>query len=138
MAMSALKGSPFLRSGGIIQKSKLSSATQRLSIRLLSAPGTCAKPDGPGVRDRSPIEGSPLTKQHRGDRRLIERFEPFAGGMKIGIAWSELNDPVRMIAGRPDTIVGFGEARLYAETAPWRSADHRRRELRRPGRAGTA
>jgi hypothetical protein len=85
-----------------------------------------------------PIEGSPLTKQHRGDRRLIERFEPFAGGMKIGNAWSELNDPVRMIAGRPDTIVGFGEARLYAETAPWRSADHRRRELRRPGRAGTA
>jgi lysyl-tRNA synthetase class II len=54
-----------------------------------------------------PIKGSPLTKQHRGDRRRVARFEPFAGGMKIGNAWSELNDPVRMIAGRPHTTVGF-------------------------------
>lgn len=40
-----------------------------------------------------PLEVSPLTKRHRADPRLVERFEPFAGGMEIGNAYSELNDP---------------------------------------------
>ena len=40
-----------------------------------------------------PVECSPLTKIHRNDARLVERFEPFAGGMEIGNAYSELNDP---------------------------------------------
>jgi lysyl-tRNA synthetase class 2 len=38
---------------------------------------------------------SPLTKPHRDGKLLYsERFEPFAGGMEIGNAYSELNDPV--------------------------------------------
>jgi len=41
-----------------------------------------------------PIEVSPLTKRHRSDRRLVERFEPFVAGMEIGNAYSELNDPI--------------------------------------------
>src|SRR5262249_12661473 len=41
-----------------------------------------------------PVEISPLTKLHRADSRLVERFEPYAGGMEIGNAYSELNDPV--------------------------------------------
>ena len=40
-----------------------------------------------------PVEISPLTKIHRKDNRLVERFEPFAGCMEIGNAYSELNDP---------------------------------------------
>ncbi|MCX7977552.1 MAG: lysine--tRNA ligase, partial [Bdellovibrionaceae bacterium] len=40
-----------------------------------------------------PVEISPLTKTHRIDSRLVERFEPFAAGMEIGNAYSELNDP---------------------------------------------
>ncbi len=40
-----------------------------------------------------PVEISPLTKVHRTDKRLVERFEPFAACMEIGNAYSELNDP---------------------------------------------
>jgi hypothetical protein len=58
---------------------------------------------------------------------------------------------VRVIARRPDTIVGFGETRIHAETAtsevraseiaspaPGGSAYRRRRHHRYPGRAGAA
>ena len=41
-----------------------------------------------------PLEVSPLTKRHRGDARLVERFEPMIAGMEVGNAYSELNDPV--------------------------------------------
>jgi lysyl-tRNA synthetase, class II len=42
-----------------------------------------------------PIESTPLCKTLRnGDKRLIERFEPFCMGMELGNAYSELNDPV--------------------------------------------
>lgn len=41
-----------------------------------------------------PLEVSPLTKIHREDKRLVERFEPYAAGMEIGNSYSELNDPV--------------------------------------------
>lgn len=40
-----------------------------------------------------PVEISPLTKINRKDKRLVERFEPFAAGMEIGNSYSELNDP---------------------------------------------
>jgi len=40
-----------------------------------------------------PVEISPLTKIHRQDKRLVERFEPFAACMEIGNSYSELNDP---------------------------------------------
>jgi len=41
-----------------------------------------------------PKETSPLTKVHRKNPELIERFEPFINGWEIGNAYSELNDPV--------------------------------------------
>jgi lysyl-tRNA synthetase, class II len=44
-----------------------------------------------------PRESTPLCKQMRGvngDKRLIERFEPFCMGMELGNAYSELNDPL--------------------------------------------
>jgi lysyl-tRNA synthetase class 2 len=40
-----------------------------------------------------PLELSPLAKRSPEDPRLVERFEPFIGGMEIGNAFSELNDP---------------------------------------------
>ena len=40
-----------------------------------------------------PVEISPLTKIHRSNKKLVERFEPFAATMEIGNSYSELNDP---------------------------------------------
>lgn len=45
-----------------------------------------------------PVEISPLTKIHRKDKRLVERFEPFAATMEIGNAYTELNDPEDQLA----------------------------------------
>lgn len=45
-----------------------------------------------------PVEISPLTKAHRRQAGLVERFEPFAGCMEIGNAYSELNDPEDQLA----------------------------------------
>jgi lysyl-tRNA synthetase, class II len=41
-----------------------------------------------------PIELSPLAKKKPGSDRVVERFEPYAGGMEIGNAFTELNDPI--------------------------------------------
>jgi len=41
-----------------------------------------------------PIETSPLTRQHRADPRLAERWDLVAFGIEIGTAYSELNDPI--------------------------------------------
>jgi len=41
-----------------------------------------------------PRETTPLCKFHRQNPLLVERFEPFVGGMELGNAYSELNDPI--------------------------------------------
>jgi len=41
-----------------------------------------------------PKETTSLCKLKRGNKDLIERFEPFINGWEIGNAYSELNDPV--------------------------------------------
>jgi lysyl-tRNA synthetase class 2 len=40
-----------------------------------------------------PVEMSPFAKGHRSEEGLVERWEAFAGGMEIGNAFTELNDP---------------------------------------------
>ncbi|HET7825401.1 MAG TPA: lysine--tRNA ligase [Anaeromyxobacter sp.] len=41
-----------------------------------------------------PLETSPLSRRRDLDRRLVDRFELFAGGMEVANAFSELNDPI--------------------------------------------
>lgn len=41
-----------------------------------------------------PVEISPLAKKKDGDPSTVERFEYFIGGMEMGNAFSELNDPL--------------------------------------------
>ncbi|MBV8695807.1 MAG: lysine--tRNA ligase [Ktedonobacteraceae bacterium] len=41
-----------------------------------------------------PLDVSPLAKQHREIPGLVERFQPFIGGLECGNAFTELNDPV--------------------------------------------
>jgi lysyl-tRNA synthetase class 2 len=41
-----------------------------------------------------PEDVSPLTKQHRSLPGMVERFQPFIGGLECGNAYTELNDPL--------------------------------------------
>lgn len=41
-----------------------------------------------------PVEMSPLTKKHRSEAGLVERFELMINGKEIANAYSELNDPI--------------------------------------------
>jgi lysyl-tRNA synthetase class 2 len=41
-----------------------------------------------------PLDISPLTKKHREIPGLTERFQPFVGGLELGNAFTELNDPL--------------------------------------------
>jgi len=41
-----------------------------------------------------PLDISPLAKLHREVPGLVERFQPFVGGLELGNAFTELNDPL--------------------------------------------
>jgi len=41
-----------------------------------------------------PASMSPLAKNKPGEERVVERFQPYAGGLELGNAYSELNDPL--------------------------------------------
>jgi len=41
-----------------------------------------------------PLDVSPLAKQHSEIAGLTDRFQPFVGGLELGNAFTELNDPL--------------------------------------------
>jgi len=41
-----------------------------------------------------PVSMSPLAKTKPGEERVVERFQSYAGGLELGNAYSELNDPI--------------------------------------------
>jgi lysyl-tRNA synthetase, class II len=41
-----------------------------------------------------PVSMSPLAKNKTGEERITERFQAYAGGLELGNAYSELNDPL--------------------------------------------
>jgi lysyl-tRNA synthetase class 2 len=41
-----------------------------------------------------PVSMSPLAKNRPGEERVVERFQPYIGGLELGNAYSELNDPL--------------------------------------------
>jgi lysyl-tRNA synthetase class 2 len=61
-----------------------------------------------------PVEISPLAKRKPDKPHLVERFEFFIGGLELGNAFSELNDPLdqreRFAAARRDLAQGDEEA----------------------------
>lgn len=66
-----------------------------------------------------PVELSPLAKKKPGNPRVVERFEPFIGGMEFGNAFSELNDPLdqreRFLAQEALRRAGDEEAQVLDE-----------------------
>ncbi len=65
----------------------------RLIDEMLS---TCVEPQliQPTFLMDYPAQLSPLAKRKPEDERFVERFEPFAAGLELGNAYTELNDPL--------------------------------------------
>jgi lysyl-tRNA synthetase class 2 len=60
--------------------------------------GPEAKIKGPVFLYDYPREISPLTKEKPGQPGVVERFQPYAGGLELGNAFTELNDPLEQRA----------------------------------------
>jgi lysyl-tRNA synthetase class 2 len=54
-----------------------------------------ARTDEPTFYRDFPVEVSPLTREHRSDPRLAERWDLVAFGAEIGTGYSELVDPIQ-------------------------------------------
>lgn len=52
----------------------------------------------PTIVSGHPVEVSPLARRTAADDRYVERFELYVGGTEQGDNWTELNDPVELLA----------------------------------------
>ncbi len=64
------------------------------SLKDVIIKGPHAKIKGPVFLYDYPLDLSPLAKRKAGTRDTVERFQPFAGGLELGNAFTELNDPL--------------------------------------------
>lgn len=57
---------------------------------------TCVRPSliQPTFISDYPVSMSPLAKNKPDKKRVVERFQPYAAGLELGNAYSELNDPL--------------------------------------------
>jgi lysyl-tRNA synthetase class 2 len=66
-----------------------------------------------------PVELSPFAKLKADDPTLVERFEAFAGGIELGNAFTELNDPLdqrrRFETQAADRAAGDADAHAFDE-----------------------
>src|SRR6202011_5633138 len=66
-----------------------------------------------------PIDISPLAKRHNEIAGLTDRFQPFVGGLELGNAFTELNDPLDQRARFEDQMrqraAGDDEAQVLDE-----------------------
>ena len=65
-----------------------------------------------------PVELSPFARTMDDDDSLVERFEYFAGGMELGNAYSEINDPAeqqRRFDEQSEHVVGVAGDPDYVE-----------------------
>jgi lysyl-tRNA synthetase class 2 len=62
-----------------------------------------------------PVSMSPLAKNKPGEERVVERFQPYAGGLELGNAYSELNDPVL----QRERFEGQMKERVGDDTEKW-------------------
>ncbi|QOX82293.1 hypothetical protein H8R18_02880 [Nanchangia anserum] len=51
-----------------------------------------------------PVSTSPLTRRHRVDARLAERWDLVAFGMELGTAYTELTDPSTSANASPNSL----------------------------------
>jgi lysyl-tRNA synthetase class 2 len=64
----------------------------------------------PSILYDYPVELSPLARRKQGEEGIVERFEYFVGGVELGNAYTELNDPDEQAArfgesgGDPDYV----------------------------------
>jgi lysyl-tRNA synthetase, class II len=61
-----------------------------------------------------PVEMSPLTKKHRSKPGLVERFELMVNGKELANAYSELNDPVKLMERGDDEAMFIDQDFLRA------------------------
>ncbi|MFQ5590557.1 MAG: amino acid--tRNA ligase-related protein [Phycisphaerae bacterium] len=64
----------------------------------------------------------PLTRLHPEDPSVALRFEAFAGGMELGNAYTELNDPEMQAANLARRVAGEGEETMAVMDADFITA----------------